>query len=191
MDHADQSSEGITAPKVMFKSRGVKRSNIRKRPSTPLLSGSSDYSSDSDGQGHRIKRPRKATGMVSTNVKSRGEDVEASRYSADRSAHIESSNDATKQSNWFDEAKPDDMTVQSLLGTTRPRPKADKETIIEGTYTGTSNYRTFIQKNPNVPVKQVGPVKAPTNIRTITITDYNPEVCKDYKQTGFCGFGDR
>lgn len=33
-------------------------------------------------------------------------------------------------------------------------------------------------------------MKAPSNIRTITITDYAPDVCKDYKQTGFCGFGD-
>jgi RING finger protein 113A len=33
-------------------------------------------------------------------------------------------------------------------------------------------------------------VKAPTNIRTITVTDFAPDVCKDYKQTGFCGYGD-
>ena len=33
-------------------------------------------------------------------------------------------------------------------------------------------------------------MKAPTNIRTITVTDFAPDVCKDYKQTGFCGFGD-
>ena len=24
----------------------------------------------------------------------------------------------------------------------------------------------------------------------VTFTDYTPDVCKDYKQTGFCGFGD-
>ena len=33
-------------------------------------------------------------------------------------------------------------------------------------------------------------IKAPTNIRTITVTDFAPDVCKDYKTTGFCGFGD-
>jgi len=36
----------------------------------------------------------------------------------------------------------------------------------------------------------MGPVKGPSNIRTITVTDFAPDVCKDYKQTGFCGFGD-
>lgn len=36
----------------------------------------------------------------------------------------------------------------------------------------------------------IGPQKAPANVRTITVTDFSPDVCKDYKQTGFCGFGD-
>ncbi|ORY74835.1 hypothetical protein BCR37DRAFT_338264, partial [Protomyces lactucae-debilis] len=35
-----------------------------------------------------------------------------------------------------------------------------------------------------------GPVKAAANIRSITVMDYQPDVCKDYKKTGFCGFGD-
>ena len=35
-----------------------------------------------------------------------------------------------------------------------------------------------------------GPIKAPTNIRTTCRFDYQPDVCKDYKDTGFCGFGD-
>ncbi|RVD84614.1 uncharacterized protein DFL_006354 [Arthrobotrys flagrans] len=36
----------------------------------------------------------------------------------------------------------------------------------------------------------MGPVKAPTNIRQVVTVDFAPDVCKDYKQTGFCGFGD-
>lgn len=35
-----------------------------------------------------------------------------------------------------------------------------------------------------------GPLKAPTNIRTTARFDYQQDVCKDYKETGFCGFGD-
>ncbi|ODQ65081.1 hypothetical protein NADFUDRAFT_10408, partial [Nadsonia fulvescens var. elongata DSM 6958] len=33
-------------------------------------------------------------------------------------------------------------------------------------------------------------IKASANIRSTFMTDYQPDVCKDYKQTGFCGFGD-
>ncbi|KAH8919546.1 hypothetical protein BT69DRAFT_1309262 [Atractiella rhizophila] len=36
-----------------------------------------------------------------------------------------------------------------------------------------------------------GPQKeGPGNVRTITLVDYQPDVCKDYKETGFCGYGD-
>ncbi|RTE79006.1 Pre-mRNA-splicing factor cwc24 [Fusarium euwallaceae] len=38
--------------------------------------------------------------------------------------------------------------------------------------------------------RAVGPVKRPTNVRATVTTDFSPDVCKDYKQTGFCGFGD-
>ena len=178
----------------IFKKRGTKKSNFRKRPSTPPAadSDSSAYSSSDDGEGRRVKRRRKAAGVVtSSEVKSkaRQEDLETLKYSADRSAHIESSNDATKQSNWFDESITNETTTSHLLGTTRAHQGPSSDVSQGATYKGTSNYQTFIQKNPNAPSKQVGPVKAPTNIRTITVTDFAPDVCKDYKQTGFCGFG--
>uniref|UniRef100_A0A7S3L9B2 RING-type E3 ubiquitin transferase n=1 Tax=Amphora coffeiformis TaxID=265554 RepID=A0A7S3L9B2_9STRA len=35
-----------------------------------------------------------------------------------------------------------------------------------------------------------GPIKAATNVRVTARFDYQPDICKDYKETGFCGFGD-
>lgn len=35
-----------------------------------------------------------------------------------------------------------------------------------------------------------GPMRAPTNLRSTTRWDYAPDICKDFKETGFCGFGD-
>eukprot|EP00126_Sphaerothecum_destruens_P009222 Sdes_comp20463_c0_seq4m14713 len=35
-----------------------------------------------------------------------------------------------------------------------------------------------------------GPVPAPTNVRMTCVIDYQPDVCKDYKETGYCGYGD-
>lgn len=37
----------------------------------------------------------------------------------------------------------------------------------------------------------VGPVKAPEFIRMTCRFDYQPDICKDYKETGFCGYGDQ
>ena len=180
----------------LFKKRGTK--NIRKRPTTPPPAASdseeSGYTSTED-EGRRVKRRKTAivTATSKAAPKTTAEDLAISKFAADRSAHISETNDATKTSNWFDEKSTPD--AKTLLGTTRPRPtKADNNndepSTTDGTYKGTANYQTYIQKNPNAPSRTVGPVKAPTNIRTITVTDFAPDVCKDYKQTGFCGFGD-
>ncbi|XP_008144016.2 E3 ubiquitin-protein ligase RNF113A-like [Eptesicus fuscus] len=35
-----------------------------------------------------------------------------------------------------------------------------------------------------------GPLRAPEHLRATVRWDYQPDLCKDYKETGFCGFGD-
>ncbi|GKY90727.1 hypothetical protein MPSEU_000046000 [Mayamaea pseudoterrestris] len=35
-----------------------------------------------------------------------------------------------------------------------------------------------------------GPLRAAASVRVTARFDYQPDVCKDYKQTGFCGYGD-
>lgn len=40
------------------------------------------------------------------------------------------------------------------------------------------------------PVKMSGPKPVPKNIRVTTLTDFQPDVCKDFQQTGYCGYGD-
>ncbi|KAI6261459.1 RNA-splicing factor [Pyricularia oryzae] len=182
------------APVAVFKKRGAKaKANIRKRAATPppADSDSSDYSSSEDEAGQRIKRRRKdKSGNVTTSTKTSAAadaDLGATVFKADRSVPITDSNDATKRSNWFDAEDMDSLSTKNLLGTTR---SAQQQEPPDGKYKGLANKPSFIQKNPDAPSRTVGPVKAPTNIRTITITDFAPDVCKDYKQTGFCGFGD-
>ncbi|KAJ1963384.1 RNA-splicing factor, partial [Dispira parvispora] len=48
---------------------------------------------------------------------------------------------------------------------------------------------------PTVPKKsgtkrKTGPLRAPAHLRVTSRIDYQPDICKDYKETGFCGFGD-
>lgn len=38
--------------------------------------------------------------------------------------------------------------------------------------------------------KPFGPMQAPAHIRTSVRVDYQADICKDYKETGYCGFGD-
>ena len=194
---AESSNATLKKPETqpLFKKRAGKISNIRKRPATPPppSSDESGYTSSEDEEGRQIKRRRKAGGVTASSAiapKVVVEELAAPAFVADKSGEIKSTNDATKQSNWFDESSKDALSAKELLGTTRAKSNTNSEIPNDGTYKGASNYQSFVQKNPNAPSRQVGPVKAPTNIRTITVTDFAPDVCKDYKQTGFCGFGD-
>ncbi|KAL2758392.1 hypothetical protein ACRALDRAFT_1075009 [Sodiomyces alcalophilus JCM 7366] len=188
-------NEPPPAPVAVFKRRGVKgKANIRKRPATPPPANSdsdSDYSSSEDDAGQRIKRRKKNTGAVtasSRNNAAKPQDLSATTFSADRSVPISSANDATKASNWYDEDANDALSAKNLLGSTRSG--ANQADAPDGTYRGLANQTSFVKKNPDAPNRTFGPVKAPTNIRTITVTDYAADTCKDYKLTGFCGFGD-
>lgn len=46
----------------------------------------------------------------------------------------------------------------------------------------------------NAEVKKMGSnekqIRQPPNIRTTLLTDFQPDVCKDFKLTGYCGYGD-
>ncbi len=183
--------DGEVAVVVPFKKRGAKgKAGLRKRPVTPPPVGDdSDGDSDSDGYdgdygtsgdeaGLRVKRRKKNTGGVTAS--SRGLQAAAALvdissretvFSADRSVPISISNDATKQSNWYDEG-----------ATVAPASKAKTAAggdEVDGTYLGLAHRPSFIQKNPNVPNRSIGPVKAPTNVRTITVIDFAPDVCKE------------
>jgi RING finger protein 113A len=58
--------------------------------------------------------------------------------------------------------------------------------------TSTNEYHPtdMAKKDPTRNKFLAGPIRAPTNIRTTCRFDYQPDICKDYKDTGFCGFGD-
>lgn len=185
----------------LFKKRAAK-SSIRKRPTTPppvAVSDSSGYTSSEDDSGRKVKRRRKAGGLAAASSTAQilpTPDVESTtKISADRSSVINPSNDATKTSNWYDESENKsavNLPAKALLGSTRPQSQSQTPSGTDSqTYRGNSAYSNFISKNPDAPTRApIGPIKAPTNIRTITVTDFAPDVCKDYKQTGFCGFGD-
>ena len=52
------------------------------------------------------------------------------------------------------------------------------------TYRGQAAYKQYVGKS----VK--GPLLAPTNVRSSVRMDYQPDICTDYKKTGYCGYGD-
>ena len=76
--------------------------------------------------------------------------------------------------------------AEELLAKRRRKEKADageddEEVPDDGKYHGQKAYR-HIKKSTEVPkAMRVGPQRSATTIRTVTIVDYQPDVCKDYK----------
>lgn len=66
----------------------------------------------------------------------------------------------------------------------------------DGVYRGQGAYRPVMNvREGSIAASKYtglyGPVRASsTNVRTTLRIDYQPDVCKDYKETGYCGFGD-
>lgn len=59
---------------------------------------------------------------------------------------------------------------------------SDEDGPDDGQYHGQSAYKAHLKKSKDVPkAMRVGPQRNTSTIRTVTIVDYQPDVCKDYK----------
>ncbi|KAL1974526.1 hypothetical protein VTN31DRAFT_4730 [Thermomyces dupontii] len=172
-------------PQVTFKKRSAKaKASFRKRAATPpeaaAASSVSDagFTSSEDEEGRQIKRRRKNAAVTasSTSTTNKSTNDAPTTDAGAGAAPLVRTNDATKHSNWYDDEE--ELSARNLLGKTRPNPSSSSST------TSTTN-----QGDKPKP-KQFGPTKTATNVRMVTMIDYAPDVCKDWKQTGFCGFGD-
>lgn len=74
--------------------------------------------------------------------------------------------------------------AEALLAKRQKKNTEDEEDVPDdGLYRGQKAYRSHIKKNQEVPkAMRVGPQRSSNStIRTVTIIDYQPDVCKDYK----------
>jgi RING finger protein 113A len=77
--------------------------------------------------------------------------------------------------------------IEELLAKRRKQDKEDRgedeeEEAPDGLYKGQKAYRTHLKKDKEIPkAMRVGPQRGTSTIRTVTIVDYQPDVCKDYK----------
>uniref|UniRef100_A0A915KY28 C3H1-type domain-containing protein n=1 Tax=Romanomermis culicivorax TaxID=13658 RepID=A0A915KY28_ROMCU len=89
-----------------------------------------------------------------------------------------------------------DKDAQAQFERTQAIAKEMKGKSDDKVYRGMSAYGQFYEKkdsllgNASSGLNRKGPIRAPTNVRMSTRWDYQPDICKDYKETGFCGFGD-
>ncbi|CAI4035229.1 hypothetical protein SMKI_12G3780 [Saccharomyces mikatae IFO 1815] len=78
----------------------------------------------------------------------------------------------------------DDSTKEDLLNSER------RELTEKAKKGGPSNGNLLVLNMSGKSTLQTKQINQPTNIRTTVLMDFQPDVCKDFKQTGYCGYGD-
>ena len=195
---AGPTQEAPTA--VFFKRRAAGRSNLRKRPADEEEEGGGVGRVDTDADGPAVVRP---SSKARTNVAVGGSTAreaervftgaaEAERQRQERgdcgaTASLQSETPFDRDARAAREAV---LAQASKLG-------ADGREVDDGLYHGQSgyiDYRKGFRREHTVGAEKSGgmhgPLRAPTNVRFTFIMDYKPDICKDYKETGYCGFGD-
>ncbi|XP_076034302.1 RING finger protein mdlc [Oratosquilla oratoria] len=89
-----------------------------------------------------------------------------------------------------------DRDAQAIYERSLQVNKDQKGKADDNIYRGLNNYTQFYEKRDTAQGNAAsgsvrkGPIRAPEHIRATVRWDYQPDLCKDYKETGFCGFGD-
>ncbi|KAM9457595.1 E3 ubiquitin-protein ligase RNF113A [Clarias gariepinus] len=156
----------------------------------------------------REKKPSAPNPMIQRTKKVEREAVSSSDSDEDQGANKITV--AYKSSRSAKPEGPDDMGATAVYALDTERDK-DAQAIFERSqkiqeelqgkeddkiYRGINNYQKFIKPkdttmgNASSGMVRKGPIRAPEHLRATVRWDYQPDICKDYKETGFCGFGD-
>lgn len=173
-----------------------------------------DSSEDQDDEEASVVR-RKKRETVNHMVQKTKQRVKESEYKASSSDEEEeksssSINVSYKSTRSAKPVGPDDMGATATYELDTEKDK-DAQAIFERSqkiqeeikgkeddkiYRGMHNYQKFIKPkdtslgNASSGMVRKGPIRAPEHLRATVRWDYQPDICKDYKETGFCGFGD-
>jgi RING finger protein 113A len=177
MDEGDQNDV------VEFK-RPRKRGNIRKRDESDDGGAVADSTEDVDTV--VVSQPkRQKTGVTTSSTKSSSstkEDVTNFTFSS-AGAETFSSKDNSIFGTLQTETERDRDAI--AISERNKRLQEQSETDGKDMYRGMGGYKQY------VPTKTAGPLRTTTHVRMSVLFDYQPDICKDYKETGYCGYGDK
>lgn len=150
----------------------------------------------SEGGQQATKVHRRSAASSATNINQDGKSVLRLEilYASSGRAGTRAHDDVATAEATYDPTVDKSKSTPSKNTTHRMEAEADG---LQTTYRGKSNYQRFIHQGDTLRANAgshksriAGPVKASANIRTTARFDYAPCLCKDYLETGFCGFGD-
>ena len=198
-DEAKTTKTTTSAPTKSFgfKKRGAgARANVRKRPAA----SSSDDDGD-DGRGGDAEedadssaRKKRSAGLVASSRDAKAK-YERFAFEGTKTVNVRGDMGATAELE-IDTHKDMDgraMREQVLKHAVDRAEGFEDDKVYRGT-NAYVDYRAGFRREQTIASEKGrgahGPMRAATNIRSTFVMDYKPDICKDYKQTGFCGWGD-
>ncbi|XP_034947526.1 E3 ubiquitin-protein ligase RNF113A [Chelonus insularis] len=193
--------------KFLFKKRKIRNTAARKRNTEEQANGSSDDETTVVKKEKKIdnSNPLRQSTLKSHVKKQLKKQAGSSDDEEDENVIV-----SYKSARSANIAGPSDQGATAILETETELDK-DAQAIFEKAqqineelegkaddkiYRGVNNYSQYYKKkdtaagNASSGMVRKGPIRAPTNLRATVRWDYQPDICKDYKETGFCGFGD-
>ena len=177
--------------------------------------GGGSGSSSSGDEGNRVVRPEKKRAIHTRMIQKTWGGGKQKGASGDRSSEEEVEEPESlgvvyKSTRSAKPVGPEDMGATAVyeLDTEKER---DAQAIFERSrkireelrgkeddkiYRGMNNYQKHMRPkdasagSDSSGMARKGPIRAPEHLCATVRWDYQPDICKDYKETGFCGFGD-
>jgi len=189
MDTQDKVETTTAEPVCVFKKSA--RKNTRKR--------TGEESAVTDETTTVIVQPKskatKEADSIIHHATAKAQSIEAVRYQASGTATSLGSTDQGATATLEIETAFDRDGV-AILKRNQANNNNKDNTAIDGLYHGMNQYKSFIQKREETSGVakgagiRAGPVRASSHIRVTARFDYQPDLCKDFKETGYCGYGD-
>ncbi|KAI4372681.1 hypothetical protein MLD38_010881 [Melastoma candidum] len=206
MEDIDEKQQQKSEEVCSFFRKPSKNKNIRKRMVEE------DDNEDSNAEGsvlHQVKKPQMAnsklyfsTGSSKGSLsKESGEDVKNSVFHFESSKEIQVEHDsrATATLETETEFNKDARAIrervlkQANAELSGKGKGASNEKLYKGIH-GYTDYKAGFRREQTISSEKAGgahgPLRASAHIRVSARFDYQPDICKDYKETGYCGYGD-
>ncbi|XBI70615.1 hypothetical protein VPH35_065055 [Triticum aestivum] len=192
---------GGSAPVCNFVRKPPK--NIRKRPAASVGSDDEEGSGGDDSGAIAAARSKKPPSTTSKLFFSSADNShEPRRFQFESSRTIQSSTDNRATATLETETAYDrdarairERQLKQAEESLKKNPSASSSSgeLYKGIH-GYTDHKAGFRREHTVSGEKAGgahgPLRASAHIRLSTRFDYQPDICKDYKETGYCGYGD-
>ncbi|KAM9991675.1 hypothetical protein ACTFIZ_005070 [Dictyostelium cf. discoideum] len=184
--------------KCIFK-KPTKQRNIRKRSDDLILNTSNNVNEDNDDEVDNEEKDKKKLKSKINQYTTKQDKKDEFSYDSSGNAGSSINSAELSSTQYMNEEEEFKKEVISRNNNNNNNNNNDSISNSEGNnddgiYRGMKSYSTFVEKKSDLTYKgggvKAGPMKTSTTFKLSNRIDHQPDVCKDYKQTGQCTFGD-